>query len=83
MGRRKEHPFCAQARYRCEYALMGASVNLAARLMASCELGSDDIRVDHEVYQQCRQRFAFEKLRRIRAKALLTLLNRVSRSKTV
>jgi class 3 adenylate cyclase len=51
---------------RCEYAMMGSSVNLSARLMASCT--PDDIRVDKEVYNDTKTSFSFETLAPINAK---------------
>lgn len=45
---------------RCEYAMMGASVNLAARLMGKCSIG--DILVGEGVYRSTMARFVFETL---------------------
>ena len=50
---------------RCEYALIGDVVNMAARLMAST---ADDIRVDLETYDRSCKRVLFERLDPIRVK---------------
>ncbi|CAM9651384.1 unnamed protein product, partial [Heterosigma akashiwo] len=51
---------------RCEYAMMGCSVNLAARLMGSAPMNS--MQVDQEVYLGSENLFSFEKLKPVNAK---------------
>jgi len=51
---------------RCEYAMMGCSVNLAARLMASAP--NNSMQVDQEVFLGSENLFSFEKLKPINAK---------------
>jgi class 3 adenylate cyclase len=51
---------------RCEYAMMGSSVNLAARLMAQCSPGF--VAVNDTVYQGANQDFEFQTLEPINAK---------------
>jgi class 3 adenylate cyclase len=51
---------------RCEYAMMGASVNLAARMMSKCKSGQ--IIVAEEVYERTFENFVFSTLPKIRAK---------------
>ena len=46
--------------------MMGSSVNLSARLMASCN--PDEIRVDQEVWNAAKGTFEFDTLERINAK---------------
>jgi class 3 adenylate cyclase len=52
--------------YRCEFAMMGASVNLAARLMSNCK--SVPILVESNVYKVVSDSFNFTKLPKINAK---------------
>ncbi|CAM9512372.1 unnamed protein product, partial [Phaeothamnion confervicola] len=54
------------AEKRCEYAMMGCSVNLSARLMAAAPRGT--IQVDGEVFARARLAFKFERLQPIKAK---------------
>jgi class 3 adenylate cyclase len=51
---------------RCEYAMMGSSVNLAARLMSKCESGR--ILVNDTVYKSANEDFEFETLSPVAAK---------------
>eukprot|EP00903_Cladosiphon_okamuranus_P010662 g10080.t1 len=51
---------------RCEYAMMGCSVNLSARLMASAP--KNTIQVDFEVWKRSHNFFDFETLTPIKAK---------------
>jgi len=51
---------------RCEYAMMGCSVNLAARLMASAP--KNTMQVDQEVFLGSENVFSFETLKPINAK---------------
>ena len=51
---------------RCEYAMMGASVNLAARLMGKCASG--EILVSETVFQASQNDFVFELLPPVKAK---------------
>ena len=51
---------------RCEYAMMGASVNLAARLMGKCQPG--DILVSETVYLSSQTAFVYTALPRMQAK---------------
>lgn len=51
---------------RCEYAMMGCSVNLAARLMGKCAPGQ--ILVNETVYLEAQAVFVFEELPRVVAK---------------
>ncbi|CAM9169930.1 unnamed protein product, partial [Scytosiphon promiscuus] len=51
---------------RCEYAMMGCSVNLSARLMASAP--KNTIQVDFEVWNRAHNFFDFETLTPIKAK---------------
>ena len=50
---------------RCEYALLGDDVNMAARLMASTK---DEIRCDHTTYALSRKAIVFEELDPIKVK---------------
>ena len=50
---------------RCEYALIGDDVNMAARLMASTQ---DEIRCDAKTFAQSNKRVLFEELPPIRVK---------------
>ncbi|CAM9364214.1 unnamed protein product, partial [Chrysoparadoxa australica] len=54
------------AEKRCEYAMMGCSVNLSARLMASAPINT--IQVDDQVFQRAAKYFNFTKLEPIKAK---------------
>ena len=45
---------------RCEYAMMGSPVNLAARLMGQCQPG--DILVNNSVHEACLSAFVFQSL---------------------
>ena len=51
---------------RCEFAMMGSSVNLAARLMGKAE--TDGILVDQEVFSHTKHLFHFEEGGEIKAK---------------
>ena len=55
---------------RCEYAMMGASVNLAARLMGKCEPGQ--ILVSETVYLSSQSVFVYTALPRMHAKGYPT-----------
>ncbi|CAN0418259.1 unnamed protein product [Ascophyllum nodosum] len=57
---------------RCEYAMMGCSVNLSARLMASAP--KNTIQVDFEVWSRARKFFDFETLAPIKAKGYVDLV---------
>mmetsp|Transcript_20778 Transcript_20778/g.29874 ORF Transcript_20778/g.29874 Transcript_20778/m.29874 type:complete len:1773 (+) Transcript_20778:103-5421(+) len=52
--------------YRHEYAVMGSSVNLAARLMGKCDISQ--ILVDSNVHYDARDEFTFKSLPRVKAK---------------
>eukprot|EP01041_Mallomonas_annulata_P007424 gene7424-15167_t len=54
---------------RCEYAMMGTSVNLAARLMGKCAPG--EILVNETVYQSSQSAFVFQALPKVDAKGYL------------
>ena len=51
---------------RCEFVLMGSSINLSARLMKQCSVGM--ILVDELVYRHCSPEFRFEEECKIIAK---------------
>lgn len=62
------HVYCGLvgSNYRCEYTMMGASVNLAARLMGKCEKGR--ILVSEDVMLACVDHFQFEGRPDVKAK---------------
>lgn len=62
------HVYCGLvgSSYRCEYAMMGASVNLAARLMGKCM--PEQILVAEQVRMDTIKLFSFEELPRVKAK---------------
>ncbi|CAN0445191.1 unnamed protein product [Ascophyllum nodosum] len=57
---------------RCEYAMMGCSVNLSARLMASAP--KNTIQVDFEAWSRARKFFDFKTLAPIKAKGYVDLV---------
>lgn len=57
---------------RCEYAMMGSSVNLAARLMGKAESGK--ILVNHTVHSAAQNHFHFHALQKIKAKGYARLV---------
>ena len=50
---------------RCEYAVLGDAVNMAARLMASTKT---EIRVDHATYTRSCKRIVYKELEAIKVK---------------
>lgn len=54
---------------RCEYAMMGKSVNLAARMMAKSKAGQ--IIVGEEVYARTTDKFVYSTMHKIRAKGYM------------
>eukprot|EP00929_Paragymnodinium_shiwhaense_P102248 TRINITY_DN65437_c0_g1_i1.p1 TRINITY_DN65437_c0_g1~~TRINITY_DN65437_c0_g1_i1.p1 ORF type:complete len:2269 (+),score=529.06 TRINITY_DN65437_c0_g1_i1:427-6807(+) len=76
--------FCGRvgALYRCEYTVMGPSVNLAARLMCMCEREGVSIlcddRLQGELVQRHSEDFTFKELRPVKVKGygeLVTIFN--------
>jgi len=63
--------------YRCEYGVMGASVNLAARLMCKAEdvLVNDELVREHGTSKNSLSNFTFEALDPIRVKGYSELVN--------
>jgi hypothetical protein len=59
--------------YRCEFAMMGSCVNLAARLMSKCKVGQ--ILVDSDTHDATCDKIQYVNLQRVKAKGYKSLIS--------